>query len=304
MVPSHIGWRISLNCVFLVMRSNNFGGHIGLSHVDSPFPNLHVFDISFNTFRGNLPLQYILHWKVMMTVENNSDLNYLSFKSNSSGFYYQDTISMVYKGLYMEMSGILTTLITIDLSNNNFKGKIPDALGNLKALKVLNLSGNSLTGQIPFSLGNLSELESLDLSRNKFSGEIPRQLTNLTFLSVLNLSYNNLIGSIPQGSQFDTFSNASYEGNAGLCGLPLSKKCGILDRALPPTSTFQQNDDDSTHLLDWKFVVAGYCSGLIVGLIIGQELFWRGNRYFVCGLRIRGSKQRKGLKRKHHNREK
>ncbi|XP_043692971.1 receptor-like protein Cf-9 homolog [Telopea speciosissima] len=234
---------------------------------------------------------------------NNSDLSYLSFQAKTSGYHYQDTIAIAYKGLYLKMPGILSTLVTIDLSNNNFKGKILDALGNLKTLRVLNLSRYSLTGQIPFSLGDLSELESLDLSRNKLSGEIPRQLTSLTFLSVLDLSCNNLIGSIPQGSQFDTFSNASYEGNARLCGLPLSRKCGISDRALPPTSTFQQNDD-STPLLDWKFVVAGYCSGLIVGLIIGQQLFWRGNRYSVCDLRIKGSKQRKGKKRKQHNRGK
>ncbi|XP_042484236.1 receptor like protein 22-like [Macadamia integrifolia] len=289
----------------LVMRSNNFGGSIGqLSHVDSPFPSLHVVDLSFNAFTGDLPWQYILHWKAMMTVENNSDLNYLYFqaKSNPSS-YYLDTVAIAYKGLYLEMPGILTTLITIDLSNNYFKGEIPDTLGNLKALKVLNLSGNSLTGQIPFSLGNLSELESLDLSRNKLSGKIPRQLTSLTFLSVLNVSYNNLVGGIPQGSQFDTFSNASYEGNAGLCGLPLSRKCGITEKALPPASTSQQNDD-STSLLDWKFVVAGYCSGLIIGLVAGQQLFWRNNRYFGFIFRIKGSKQKKGLKKKHHNRRK
>ncbi|XP_042479870.1 receptor like protein 27-like [Macadamia integrifolia] len=288
-----------------VMRSNKFGGPIAqLSQADSPFPSLHVIDLSFNGFTGNLPLQYILHWKAMMTAENNSDLNYISFHEKFSDNYYQDTVAIVYKGLYLEMTRILTTLVTIDLSNNNFKGKIPDALGNLKALKVLNLSGNSLIGQIPFFLGNLSELESLDLSRNKLSGEIPRQLTSLTFLSVLNVSYNNLVGGIPQGSQFDTFSNDSYEGNAELCGLPLSRKCGISDRGLPPASMSQQNDD-SKPLLDWKFVVAGYCSGLIIGLVAGQQLFWRNNQYLGCILRIRGSKQiRKGRKRKHHNRGK
>ncbi|XP_042479867.1 receptor-like protein 9DC3 [Macadamia integrifolia] len=285
----------------LVMRSNKFGGPIAqLPQIDSPFPSLHVIDLSFNAFIGNLPFQYILHWKAMMTVENDSDLNYISF-SNSKGYYYQDTVVVMEKGLYLTMTGILTTFVTIDLSNNNFNGGIADALGNLKALKVLNLSGNSLRGKIPFSLGNLRELESLDLSRNKLSGEIPRQMTSLTFLSVLNVSYNNLIGSIPKGNQFDTFSNDSYEGNAGLCGLPLSKKCEIIDRESPPTSAFQK-DNDSTSLLDWKFMVAGYCSGLIIGLVVGQQLFWSDNQYFGCWSRIGGSKQRKGSKRKRRSR--
>ncbi|XP_043722431.1 putative receptor like protein 25 [Telopea speciosissima] len=217
----------------------------------------------------------------------------------------QDTIAIMEKGISLEMQKILTTFTTVDLSNNLFGGKIPDALGNLKALKVLNLSGNSLTGQIPFLLGNLSELESLDLSRNNLSGEIPMQLTSLTFLEVLNLSYNNFTGSIPQGNQFNTFSTDSYEGNTGLCGLPLSRKCEVTDRALPPTSTFHQ-EDDSTCLLDWRFTLAGYCSGLIIGLVVGQQLFWRKNRCseFISRAVV-VSKQRKGSRKiKRHNRGK
>ncbi|XP_042519752.1 receptor-like protein 33 [Macadamia integrifolia] len=270
----------------LVMRSNKFSGPIAeVTHVDSPFPNLHVIDLSFNKFTGSLPLQYICHWKAMMFDGGTSQLGYQNLKAFTT--YYQDTVAIMEKGLYLNLQKILTAFTTVDLSNNNFKGNIPHALGNLKALKVLNLSGNSLTGQIPISLGNLSELESLDLSRNKLSGEIPRQLTSLTFLEVMNLSYNNFIGSIPQGRQFDTFTNASYEGNAGLCGLPLSRKCGVFDKALPPTSTsFQQNDDDSTSLLDWKFALAGYCSGLTTGLVIGQQLFWRKTRWFEFISRI------------------
>ncbi|OEL20740.1 hypothetical protein BAE44_0018244, partial [Dichanthelium oligosanthes] len=54
-------------------------------------------------------------------------------------------------------------------------------------------------------------------------------LTNLTFLSTLNLSNNQLEGRIPQPRQFGTFQNSSFDGNAGLCGPPLSKQCRTLD---------------------------------------------------------------------------
>ncbi|MBA0879036.1 hypothetical protein Goshw_011381 [Gossypium schwendimanii] len=42
---------------------------------------------------------------------------------------------------------------------------------------------------------------------------------------MLNLSQDNFTGPIPHGKQFNTFSNDSYIGNLGLCGLPLSNRC-------------------------------------------------------------------------------
>ena len=140
--------------------------------------------------------------------------------------YYKDSITVMNKGEEMELVKILTIFTSIDLSNNRFHGEILDTMGMLKGLIVLNLSSNSFTGHIPSSLGNLVELESLDLSRNKISGEIPHQLLSLTFLAYLNLSNNQLMGLIPQGGKFWTFDNSSFEGNLGLCGPPLSKKCG------------------------------------------------------------------------------
>ena len=74
----------------------------------------------------------------------------------------------------------------------------------------------------------MTDLESLDLSCNQLSGEIPQELTDLTFLGVLNLSNNRLVGEIAQANQFSTFNSSSFEGNAGLCGPPLSKlPCGV-----------------------------------------------------------------------------
>uniref|UniRef100_A0A7N0T7T5 Leucine-rich repeat-containing N-terminal plant-type domain-containing protein n=1 Tax=Kalanchoe fedtschenkoi TaxID=63787 RepID=A0A7N0T7T5_KALFE len=156
------------------------------------------------------------------------------------------------------LSGILPdtlpspcSLETVDISGNSLHGSIPKSLGNCGELEVLdlsynklenaipyelglvstqrikaiNVSHNELTGPIPTSFGNLTLLESLDLADNKLSGSIPEQLASLTFLSYFNVSNNQLVGRIPKGSQFRKFTQASFEGNKGLCGYPLKKKC-------------------------------------------------------------------------------
>ncbi|GLT35780.1 hypothetical protein SLA2020_102050, partial [Shorea laevis] len=164
-------------------------------------------------------------------------------------------------------------------SSNQFHGPIPEELGELISLLLLNLSHNSLNGQIPSSLGKLAELESLDLSSNKLEGRIPEQLTNLTFLSVLNLSHNELVDHIPEGKQFSTFSNDSYIGNSGLCGLPLTKKCHEEEPGAPP-SQFDE-EDDSTTLFEWKFALAGYGCGIVLGLSLGYIAFITGKPWWL-----------------------
>ena len=138
---------------------------------------------------------------------------------------YQDNIIITFKYVTWSITKIQTAFKVIDFSNNSFEGSIPGSIGGLVSLHELNMSHNNFTGQIPSQLGNLTRLESMDLSCNCLSGEIPPEFTSLTSLSWLNLSHNNLTGTIPQGNQFLTFPSSSFEGNAGLCGIQLSKQC-------------------------------------------------------------------------------
>ncbi|KAL7190016.1 hypothetical protein ACSBR1_039626 [Camellia fascicularis] len=171
------------NLQVLVLKFNRFHGHIGTFKTKGKhhFPKLRIIDMSYNDFTGLLPTNYIKQFEAMMNVdEHEMKLKYMGET------YYQDSVVVVVtKGLEIEYSRILTVFSIIDLSSNNFQGKIPKSIEKLNSLRGLNLSHNNLTGHIPTSLGNLKNLESLDLSSNKLIGEIPQQLTSLMFLEEL-----------------------------------------------------------------------------------------------------------------------
>ncbi|KAG8483708.1 hypothetical protein CXB51_022473 [Gossypium anomalum] len=91
----------------------------------------------------------------------------------------------------------LKALKELDLSYNNFNGRIPSAFGNLSELEYLDLSSNKFEGSIPVELGGLRNLRSLNLSNNFLVGEIPQELEMLAKLQDFHISSNRLNGSIP-----------------------------------------------------------------------------------------------------------
>ncbi|GKV33164.1 hypothetical protein SLEP1_g41699 [Rubroshorea leprosula] len=272
----------------LILRSNRFHGVISNSVPAFYFPQLRIIDVAQNDFMGLLPGNYFKIWKGMRDIDPADKVNSeyiddnikcLTEKScvDFGMIIYKDSVKVIMKGSERELVRILKIFTTIDFSSNQFQGPIPEELGELNSLLLLNLSHNSLNGQIPSSLGKLAELESLDLSSNKLEGRIPEQLIKLTFLSVLNLSHNELVGHIPEGKQFSTFSNDSYTGNSGLCGFPLTKKC---KEPRPPSPQFDEKDD-STAVFEWKFALAGYGCGLVLGLSLGYIAFTIGKPWWL-----------------------
>ncbi|XP_027940860.1 receptor-like protein 6 [Vigna unguiculata] len=248
----------------LVLRANRFNGTVNcFQSKNDTFSKLTVFDISNNNFRGNLPIAFIKNFKGMM-INVHSVLQYIRPTEST----YNDSIEVTMKGNNFELERILTTFTVVDLANNNFEGEIPTIIGDLKSLIGLNLSNNRLSGLIPQSLNGLENLEWLDLSSNMLTGEIRTALANLPFLSFLNLSQNQLEGKIPTGKQFNTFQSDSYQGNSGLCGLPLSKPCYWIDLA---TSQSQQEEQFG---FGWKPVAIGYGCGGVFGMVLGYLTFF------------------------------
>ncbi|GKV49188.1 hypothetical protein SLEP1_g55952 [Rubroshorea leprosula] len=277
----------------LILRSNGFHGAINNSMPAFYFRQLRIIDVAHNDFMGLLPRNFFKNLTAMRDVVDGQYTNNQQRsiplcsphqQCRSGGvpqqLYYEDSVKVVVKGSERELLRILNIFTTIDFSSNQFHGPIPEELGELNLLKGLNLSHNSLTDPIPSSLGKLVELESLDLSSNKLEGRIPELLTALTFLSFLNLSHNELVGHIPEGKQFNTFLNDAYIGNSGLCGFPLTKKCHNKEEPGAPPSQFDE-EDDSTALFEWKFALAGYGCGLVLGLSLGYIAFTTGKPWWV-----------------------
>ncbi|KAL7218709.1 hypothetical protein ACSBR2_011892 [Camellia fascicularis] len=227
----------------LILRSNKFYGAIGSFETQLVLPILRIIDLSHNGFTGNLPVNYFQNWNTT----NFFDMDNMTYRHALTNFPAQNNI-LSQDSYYYTMLIAITTQCLLQI-----KGEDSKSIENLKGLQLLNLSNNNLSEGIPSCLGNLINLESLNLSQNKLSGKIPQQLAILTFLEFLNLSNNHLIGPIPNGKQFNTFENNSYEGNLGLCGDRLSRKCrkSKAQPPSPPLNSEQDNDSTFSSTIDW-----------------------------------------------------
>ncbi|GMN50135.1 hypothetical protein TIFTF001_019293 [Ficus carica] len=279
----------------LVLRSNNFQGVVEEPQTDLDFVALRIIDVSYNKFTGKLPSAYIQNWKTMRNSSVGS-LSYMRTKryqqrlpsDGSTRFLtYGFSTTITIKGVTRYYDVINEELCIIDLSNNNFGGQIPEVIGELKGLHALDLSNNNLTGGIPSALANLKALESLDLSQNNLTGGIPQELTQLNFLQYFNVSHNRLAGPIPPANQLETFGSSSYEGNMGLCGIPLPNKCGNSEPPLPPSQEEREDSWGSVFEFGWKVVVIGYGCGFVVGVIIGHVVITRNSRWFAKFFRVK-----------------
>ncbi|XP_073141328.1 probable inactive receptor kinase At5g16590 [Henckelia pumila] len=143
------------------------------------------------------------------TISNLTNLNTLSLRYNSmSG------------NLPPELFSSLTLLRNLYLQHNSFDGEIPDSLFSLSSLVRVNLADNNFSGQISPSFNKLTRLGTLYLQDNHFSGQVPD--LNLPGLLQFNVSSNNLTGEIP--GHLSGKPRSAFLGNS-LCGSPLDS-CG------------------------------------------------------------------------------
>lgn len=87
-------------------------------------------------------------------------------------------------------------VIKIMLPKNMLYGHLTPWLGNLSSLHTMDLSNNNVIGQLPNELSGLLNLRNLWLNANQIAGTLPKfqQLVNLVTLSA---EYNQILGVIP-----------------------------------------------------------------------------------------------------------
>uniref|UniRef100_A0A2N9IG45 Leucine-rich repeat-containing N-terminal plant-type domain-containing protein n=1 Tax=Fagus sylvatica TaxID=28930 RepID=A0A2N9IG45_FAGSY len=205
-------WNTSKETLKFVNFSHNYLTGFDQHQDNFPWPQLLVLDLSFNKFK-ELPQIPPPSTKIY-SVANNM--------------------------LHGDISPLicnLSSLYSLDLSNNQFSGILPHCLSNLScSLNILNLRANKFHGMIPQLCAKGSTLKMIDLSQNQFEGVLPRSLSNCRMLEVLNLGSNELndvfpswLGTLPELRVLSLQQNGFY----GVVGSPTSffasPKLGIVD---------------------------------------------------------------------------
>ncbi|KAL1804702.1 hypothetical protein ACET3Z_027770 [Daucus carota] len=296
-VPAWIGQDLP-HLYALVLKANKFYGSLpdDLCHLS----HLHFLDLSMNRLSGNVPQCFstlIAMANIRTTMITYPSIgphivpcyrrgaSYYDCQNARQSFSYLDDALVGWKGKDREYRGNFAYLNMIDLSSNKFTGEFPTGMARLLGLNGLNLSRNQFYGKVPVQIGRLFQLEVLDLSSNKFSGDIPRSMTGLSFLAYLDLSSNNFSARIPLGGQLQAFNSSMYEGNPGLCGLPLTKRCpgDKTSVKIPPPSNGNEVDEDEILYERWLYISAalGFSTsfwGICVTLLVNRR--WR-HAYFL-----------------------
>ena len=200
---------------YIFLEQNALTGLVETTMIQK-LPNLKVFDVSDNDFRGPIPTElfHISTLRVLDLHDNqftgpipsgipgNTALEFLALQKNQL------------TGTISETIGNLQMLKHLDISNNRISDYDTNTISNfgissLKQLTYLFLSANDFEAEpFPFWLREMKNLEELSLKSLKFDGTIPTWIGELTNLVLLDIDDNDLRGSIP--SEIGLLSNLQF----------------------------------------------------------------------------------------------
>nr|XP_027190722.1 probable LRR receptor-like serine/threonine-protein kinase At1g74360 isoform X3 [Cicer arietinum] len=186
----------------------------------SQLSELTYLDVSLNTLSGEIPEDLSNCHKLVYL---NLSHNILEGEMNLIGLKKLQTLDLSMNRIQGEIElnfvDNCDSLVTLNVSDNHFFGKIDKCFDKCLKLKYLDLSTNNLSGGIWNGISRLKQfsisenhlsgivpsqaflkncsLEKLDISVNGFVGKPPKEVANCKNLKILNLSSNNFSEEIP-----------------------------------------------------------------------------------------------------------
>ena len=169
-IPEEWFSKISSQLTYLDLSNNQITGNLPHQLV---FPNVDFIDLSYNLFKGPIPLWF----------------------TNARQIYLRRNLFSGH--IPSNIGDLMPKLETLELSENYLDGKIPLSIQKMKDLNVLNLGRNQLSGELSYNWNESQKLVVVDIGHNNLSGKILSSMGCLSSLSILVLSNNNLHGEIP-----------------------------------------------------------------------------------------------------------
>ncbi|KAK3001709.1 hypothetical protein RJ639_020793 [Escallonia herrerae] len=148
-----------------------------LPKVFMQFPKLTILDLSYNQLEGpflipllTLPTLQELH------LESNLLNGSIDFSSSSDepNLRVLDLSYNLFDGYFPDGFASLIRLQALYLAGNNFSGSLPTSMSSISSLSSLDISQNHFTGPLPNNLPN--SLASFNASYNDLSGVVPENL--------------------------------------------------------------------------------------------------------------------------------
>nr|GME16119.1 probable LRR receptor-like serine/threonine-protein kinase At1g34110 [Ipomoea batatas] len=181
---------------YLRLENNRFSGELSRGLLNSM--RLEFLDLSNNSFTGEIP-----EW-----IGNLSQLNSIILSNNFLQGAIPMSLCKVKELSFLDLSKNklvetipacleVSSLRYLHLHGNGFTGFLPKLLSEASSLVTLDMRDNNLSGELPSWISSLSNLRFLLLGGNQFEGSIPPQLCDLRNVSILDLSSNHLSSVLP-----------------------------------------------------------------------------------------------------------
>nr|XP_051220990.1 receptor like protein 22-like [Lolium perenne] len=185
-----VTWSSSLTYLNL---SHNMLSIMQLTSYVLPFSRLQTLDLSSNLLQGQIPMPS--SQAILLDYSNN---NFSSVLPNFTLY-----LGVEFRISKNNISGHIpnsicdSSITVLDLSFNNFSGRIPPCLIEDGYMSALSLRDNQFEGVLPNNIKDQCVLHTLDLNNNKIEGQLPRTLTKCLQLEFLDFGNNDMEGTFP-----------------------------------------------------------------------------------------------------------